>query len=214
MAAIHHIGFIVSEFGPLTKSTCCSLNCSAKFGQNRWSSFCNASFNILHAWLGNAYSRPILGFWGHWPTKWTANKWQITLWRSRGAYWPSISLTVLDFTDGIVSSGLVDKAIRGTTRRPLGFHKGVWALYPQQPTVNASQLNPVAPPPPPEHVSVAIDAKPEVDIRRRPKKLTFWPWFPISSFRQNVTDRQTVQTTDRQTTDRRPDDTVCQRHDR
>jgi len=57
-------------------------------------------------------------------------------------------------------------------------------------------------------VSVAIEAKLEVEIWRRPKKSTFWPWFPISSFRQflpktchfatiqNITDdRQT----DRQT---------------
>jgi len=49
--------------------------------------------------------------------------------------------------------------------------------------------------------SVAIAVKPEVEIWRRPKKWTFWPWFPIHSFRhffamtyrfatiQNVTDR-------------------------
>ena len=33
-------------------------------------------------------------------------------------------------------------------------------------------------------VSAAISAKPEVEIRRRPKKSTLWPWFPIRSFRQ------------------------------
>jgi len=51
-------------------------------------------------------------------------------------------------------------------------------------------------------VSVAVAAKPEVEIWRRPKKWTIWPWFPIHSFRhffartyrfgtiQNVTDRR------------------------
>jgi len=56
---------------------------------------------------------------------------------------------------------------------------------------------------------VAAEAKPEVEIwRRPPKNQLFWPWFPIRSFRQfsartyrfatiqNITDRQT----DRQTT--------------
>jgi len=33
-------------------------------------------------------------------------------------------------------------------------------------------------------VSVAVATKPEVEIRRRPKKSTFWPWFCIHSFRQ------------------------------
>jgi len=33
-------------------------------------------------------------------------------------------------------------------------------------------------------VWVAVAAKPEVEIWRRPKKSTFWPWFPIHSFRQ------------------------------
>jgi len=57
-------------------------------------------------------------------------------------------------------------------------------------------------------VLVAVVAKLEVEIWRRPKKSTFWLWFPIHSFRQffartyrfatiqNVTD-------DRQMTDRR-----------
>jgi len=53
-------------------------------------------------------------------------------------------------------------------------------------------------------VLVAVAAKPEVEIWRRPQKWTLWPWFPIHSFRrffarthrfatiQNVTDdRQT-----------------------
>jgi len=31
---------------------------------------------------------------------------------------------------------------------------------------------------------VAVAAKPEVEIWRRPKKSTFWPWFTIHSFRQ------------------------------
>jgi len=59
---------------------------------------------------------------------------------------------------------------------------------------------------------VAVAAKPEVEIWRRPKKSTFWPWFPIHSFShffartyrfatiQNVTDdddRQTDRQTDR-----------------
>jgi len=64
-------------------------------------------------------------------------------------------------------------------------------------------------------VLVAVAAKPEVEIWRRSKKSTFWPWFPIHSFRhffartyrfatiQNVTDR-------RQTTD----DMLYQRLDR
>jgi len=59
-------------------------------------------------------------------------------------------------------------------------------------------------------VSVAVAAKPEVEIWRRPKKSTFWPRFPIHSFRQflarthrfatiqNVIDRR--QTDRRQTT--------------
>jgi len=63
---------------------------------------------------------------------------------------------------------------------------------------------------------VVVEAKPEVEIWWRPKKSTFWPWFPIHSFRQffartyhfatkqNVTDRQTTKT----------DDTVYQRLDR
>jgi len=29
-----------------------------------------------------------------------------------------------------------------------------------------------------------VNVKPEVEIWRRPKKSTFWPWFPIRSFRQ------------------------------
>jgi len=33
-------------------------------------------------------------------------------------------------------------------------------------------------------VSVDVEAKPEIEIWRRPKKSTFWPWFPIHSFRQ------------------------------
>jgi len=61
-------------------------------------------------------------------------------------------------------------------------------------------------------LAVADRAKLEVEIWRRPKKSTFWPRFPIHSFRQffdrtyrfatiqNVTDRQTDD--DRQT-DRR-----------
>jgi len=68
-------------------------------------------------------------------------------------------------------------------------------------------------------VSVAIAVKPEVEIWRRPKKSTFWPWFPIHFFIhffartyrfatiQNVTDDDDRQTDDRRhTTDRR--DTV------
>jgi len=67
---------------------------------------------------------------------------------------------------------------------------------------------------------VAVEPKPEVEIWRRPKKWTFWPQFPIHSFRhffarthrfaaiQNVTD-------DRQTTDRRQtDETLYQWLDR
>jgi len=62
---------------------------------------------------------------------------------------------------------------------------------------------------------VAVAAKPEVEIWRQPKKWTFWPWFPIHSFRhffartyrfatiQNVTDRRQ---TDRRRTDRRQTD--------
>ena len=58
---------------------------------------------------------------------------------------------------------------------------------------------------------MAVAAKPDVEIWRRPKKWTFWPWFPIHSFRhffartyrfatiQNITDRRQ---TDRQTTHR------------
>jgi len=53
-------------------------------------------------------------------------------------------------------------------------------------------------------VSVAVVAKLEVEIWWQPKKWTFWPWFPIHSFRQffaraycfatvqNVTDWQTT----------------------
>jgi len=60
-------------------------------------------------------------------------------------------------------------------------------------------------------LAVADRTKPEVEIWRRPKKWTFWPWFPIHSFRhfftrtyrfatiQNVTDDDDRQT-DRQTT--------------
>jgi len=60
---------------------------------------------------------------------------------------------------------------------------------------------------------MAIERKPEVEIWQRPKKSTFWPWFPIHFFRkffartyrfatkQNVTDR------------RQTDDTVYQRRD-
>jgi len=29
-----------------------------------------------------------------------------------------------------------------------------------------------------------VAAKPEVEIWRQPKKSTYWPWFPIHSFRQ------------------------------
>ena len=51
---------------------------------------------------------------------------------------------------------------------------------------------------------MAVAAKPEVEIWRRPKNSILWPWFPIHSFRhflakthrfatiQNVTDRQTT----------------------
>jgi len=58
--------------------------------------------------------------------------------------------------------------------------------------------------------SVAVAAKPEVEIWWQPKKWTLWPWFPIHFFRhffartyrfatiQNVTDRQmTGRQTDR-----------------
>jgi len=57
-------------------------------------------------------------------------------------------------------------------------------------------------------ISVAVAAKPEVEIWRRPKKSNFWPWFPIPSFRhfsartyrfatiQNVTDDDRQQTDD------------------
>jgi len=57
-------------------------------------------------------------------------------------------------------------------------------------------------------VSVAIEAKPVVEIWRWHNKSTFWPWFPIHSFEQflatiqNATDRQV--TDDRRQTDRRP----------
>jgi len=56
-------------------------------------------------------------------------------------------------------------------------------------------------------VSVATEAKPEVEIWRRPKKSTFWPHFSYSLLQtvlartyrfatiQNVTDRQTTQCT-------------------
>jgi len=57
-------------------------------------------------------------------------------------------------------------------------------------------------------VSVALEAKPEVEIWRQPQKSTFWPWFPIHSFRQLfartyhftttqnvIDDRQTTQCT-------------------
>jgi len=56
-------------------------------------------------------------------------------------------------------------------------------------------------------ISVAVAAKPEVEIWQWHKKSSFWPWFPIHSFRQflaktyrfatiqNVTDYR--QTTDR-----------------
>jgi len=68
-------------------------------------------------------------------------------------------------------------------------------------------------------VSVAVAAKPEVEIWRRPKKSTFSPWFPIHSFRQYFTRTYrfaTIQnvTDDIQTHDRQTDDTSCQRHDR
>jgi len=65
-------------------------------------------------------------------------------------------------------------------------------------------------------VSMAAAEKPEIEIWWRPKKSTFWPWFPIHSFGQffartyrfatiqNVTDRQS----DRQTDRRETDDTV------
>ena len=33
-------------------------------------------------------------------------------------------------------------------------------------------------------ISVAVEAKPEVEIWQRPKKSIFWPWFPIHSFTQ------------------------------
>ena len=53
-------------------------------------------------------------------------------------------------------------------------------------------------------VSVAVEAKPEVEIWRRPQKSTFWPWFPIRSFRQFLAKTYrfaTIQTfTDRQMT--------------
>jgi len=68
--------------------------------------------------------------------------------------------------------------------------------------------------------SVAVAAKPEVEIWRRLQKSTFWPWFPIHSFRQffarayrfatyRFTILQNVTDDRRQT-----DDTVCQRHNR
>jgi len=53
---------------------------------------------------------------------------------------------------------------------------------------------------------MAVEAKLEVEIWRRPQKINFWPWFPIHSFRQflaktyrfaaikmSQTDRQTTQ---------------------
>jgi len=63
-------------------------------------------------------------------------------------------------------------------------------------------------------VSVAIEAKPEVEIWRRPPKSTFWSWFPLHSFRQFLvrtyrfaTIQKSQTTTDRQATD----DTLYQR---
>ena len=56
-------------------------------------------------------------------------------------------------------------------------------------------------------IPVAVAPKPEVEIWRRPKKWTFWPWFPIHSFRHFFARTHrfaTIQSvTDRQTTDRR-----------
>jgi len=67
-------------------------------------------------------------------------------------------------------------------------------------------------------ISVAIQAKPEVEIWRRPKNSTFWPWFPIHSFRQFLARMYRLATiqnvTDRQMTDKQTNDTVYQRRDR
>jgi len=66
-------------------------------------------------------------------------------------------------------------------------------------------------------------AKPEVEVWRRPKKWTFWPWFPIHSFRhffarthrfatiQNVTDGQTDDRQTRHCTKGSTDSTVGQK---
>jgi len=63
-------------------------------------------------------------------------------------------------------------------------------------------------------VSVAVAAKPEVEIWRQPKKWTFWPWFPIHSFRHFFARTYRFATIQNVTDDRQTDDTSCQRLDR
>jgi len=69
-------------------------------------------------------------------------------------------------------------------------------------------------------VLVAEAAKPEVEIWRRPQKWTFWPWFPIHSFREflartyHFATIQNVRDDRRQTDDRQTDDILYHRLDR
>jgi len=52
-------------------------------------------------------------------------------------------------------------------------------------------------------VLVAVAVKLEVEIWQRPKKATFWPWFPIHSFRQFFARTYHFATITPQMTDRR-----------
>ena len=54
-------------------------------------------------------------------------------------------------------------------------------------------------------ISMAVEVKPEVEITQQPKKSTFWPWFPIHSFRQFLAKTYCFATIQNVTDDRQTD---------
>jgi len=57
---------------------------------------------------------------------------------------------------------------------------------------------------------MAVAVKPDVEIWRRPKKSTFWPWFPIHFFRQFFARTYRFTTIQNVTDKWQTDDTVYQ----
>ena len=71
MAAVRHLGFVGSIFGPPTKTTWWSPSLCKIWLESIQYFWYSGSLNILHVWLENAYSYPQnWRFYGISPTKW------------------------------------------------------------------------------------------------------------------------------------------------